>query len=166
MPQIGAQRLAGRLVARMPWLSRGRHIGHLSRALDQLGITDEDWTTADLVDALARHNRDRGLYSIPPSLQRSPVGLLVAQLREALAGVLAGEVETPGARRRRLAAERAEQAGRDRAERAAVDAGRATPDQVRTRVAAVRDQLRAAAARRRPAAGPAGPPIGLRPRAW
>lgn len=144
-PSVVLQKLAGRLVQRLPWIDRG-HIGAVCTALEAAGIMGEDWTVQDVLDVLDRRNQTTGLFSLAPSAQRRPLALLVAQLREALREV----TETPGARRRReaaaAAAARAEAAAARRAW--AVTASRATdPRPFRERFAAQIDAARAEAAR-------------------
>lgn len=150
-PSLELQKLAGRLVQRLPWIDQG-HIGAVCTALASAGITGEDWTAQDVLDLLERRNRAAGLFSLAPSAQRRPLALLVAQLREALREV----TETPGARRRREVAA----AARARAEVAATRNAQAQrAPQVRKRrpfrerFATQIDAARVQAARAHPAEG-------------
>jgi hypothetical protein len=135
---LAVQRLAARLVQRLPWLAHG-HIGGLCDVLTSLGLDATGWTAQDVIERLDARNRDRGLYSIAPGRQRNPLGLLRSQLQDALSGV----VEPPQQRRAREAQERAEarQAARaayNRARQAAV-----APEAAHRHAAAIRTALRA-----------------------
>jgi hypothetical protein len=135
---LAVQRLAGKLAQRLPWLARG-HIGGLCRVLDTLGLDADGWSAQDVLEHLDARNRAQGLYSIAPTRQRNPLGLLRAQLQDAIGGVL----EAPQQQRAREAQERAQarQAARDahaRAKDAAAD-----PQAVQRHVAAIRTALRA-----------------------
>lgn len=139
-PQIGLQRLAAGLAARMPWLVRRRHIGHLCHALDNVGLDPNEWTAADLLQLLDEHDRQRGREPLPPRLQHRPIGHLVTRLRDALAEV----DQTPAELRRRTAAERAASAAAWAAEQTDRDALRADPDTLSNRVTAARAVLQQA----------------------
>ncbi|MXN63195.1 hypothetical protein GR184_11445 [Bacillus sp. BGMRC0062] len=99
-PPLGVQRIAARLVQRMPWLDRGRsgHLMGLSRGLVACGVTEE-WTTQDLMNAVEADHRGLGLLSLPPDSQRNPRALLLHQIKRAITG------KTPPARARAAAVE-------------------------------------------------------------
>lgn len=99
-PTLGVQKIAARLVQRMPWLDR-THSGHimgLSRGLTACGVTEE-WTTQDLMDAMERDHQGLGLLSLPPDSQRNPRALLLHQIKRAITG------KEPPARARAAAVE-------------------------------------------------------------
>ena len=86
-PPLGVQRIAARLVQRMPWLDRGRsgHLMGLSRGLVACGVTEE-WTTQDLMNAIERDHQGLGLLTLPPDSQKNPRALLLHQIRRAITG--------------------------------------------------------------------------------
>ena len=97
-PPLGVQKIAARLVQRMPWLDRG-HSGHLmglSRGLVACGVTEE-WTTQDLMNAVEADHQGLGLLSLPPGSQKNPRALLLHQIKRAITG------KEPPARARRAA---------------------------------------------------------------
>ena len=97
-PSVGVQRIAARLVQRMPWLDR-THSGHLmglSRGLVACGVTEE-WTTQDLMNAIETDHQGLGLLSLPPDSQKNPRALLLHQIKRAITG------KTPPARARAAA---------------------------------------------------------------
>lgn len=105
-PPLGVQKIAARLVQRMPWLDRG-HSGHLmglSRGLVTCGVTEE-WTTQDLMNAVEADHQGLGLLTLPPDSQKNPRALLLHQIKRAIIG------KTPPARAR-AAAEAARRAAR------------------------------------------------------
>jgi len=104
-PSVGVQRIAARLVQRMPWLDRAQgHLMGLSRGLAACGVTEE-WTTQDLMNAVEADHQGLGLLSLPPDSQRNPRALLLHQIKRAITG------KEPPARARR-AAEDARRAAR------------------------------------------------------
>jgi hypothetical protein len=135
---LAVQRLAAKLVQRLPWLARG-HIGALCDVLAAHGLDEDGWTAQDVIEHLDARNRGRGLYSIPGSRQRNPLGLFRSQLQDALTTV----TEPPQQRRAREARERAvaRQAARDAHANAQAEA--AAPEAVRRHAAAIRTALRA-----------------------
>lgn len=105
-PPLGVQKIAARLVQRMPWLDRG-HSGHLmglSRGLVACGVTEE-WTTQDLMNAVEADHQGLGLLSLAPDSQKNPRALLLHQIKRAITG------KEPPARARQ-AAEDARRAAR------------------------------------------------------
>ena len=83
---VGVQKIAARLVTRLPWLDRaGEHLMGLSRGLARCGVTGE-WTTQDLMNALETDHRARKLFTLPPDSQQNPRALFLHQLRRALTG--------------------------------------------------------------------------------
>ena len=120
-PPAGVQKIAARLVQRMPWLDRGRsgHLMGLSRGLAACGVTEE-WTTQDLMNAVEADHQGLGLLSLPPDSQKNPRALLLHQVKRAITG------KEPPARERQ-AAENAR-----RAERAAELAQRAAEAKTKT----------------------------------
>lgn len=135
---LPVQRLAAGLAARLPWLARG-HLGALCDVLAALDLDADGWTAQDVIEALDRRNRDRGLCSVAPGRQRNPLGLLVTQLQEAVAVMSPPQHQRArDADARRAARERAREAARD------AEARRASPDAVRRHTAACRHALRAA----------------------
>lgn len=104
-PSVGVQRIAARLVQRMPWLDRAQgHLMGLSRGLTACGVTEE-WTTQDLMNAIEADHQGLGLLSLPPDSQKNPRALLLHQIKRAITG------QEPPARARR-AAEDARRAAR------------------------------------------------------
>ncbi|MEX5268536.1 hypothetical protein [Kocuria sp. CPCC 204721] len=105
-PPLGVQKIAARLVQRMPWLDRGRsgHLMGLSRGLVACGVSEE-WTTQDLMSAVEADHQGLGLLTLPPDSQRNPRALLLHQIKRAITG------QEPPARARR-AAEDARRAAR------------------------------------------------------
>lgn len=105
-PPLGVQKIAARLVQRMPWLDRGRsgHLMGLSRGLVVCGVTEE-WTTQDLMNAVEADHQGLGLLSLPPDSQKNPRALLLHQIKRAITG------QEPPARAR-AAAETARRAAR------------------------------------------------------
>ena len=96
-PPVGVQRIAARLVQRMPWLDRTQgHLMGLSRGLAACGVTEE-WTTQDLMNAVEADHQDLGLLSLPPDSQKNPRALLLHQIKRAITG------KEPPARARRAA---------------------------------------------------------------
>ena len=96
-PSVGVQRIAARLVQRMPWLDRAQgHLMGLSRGLAACGVTEE-WTTQDLMNAVEADHQGLGLLSLPPDSQRNPRALLLHQIKRAITG------KEPPARARRAA---------------------------------------------------------------
>lgn len=96
-PSVGVQRIAARLVQRMPWLDRAQgHLMGLSRGLAACGVTEE-WTTQDLMNAVERDHQGLGLLSLPPDSQKNPRALLLHQIKRAITG------KEPPARARRAA---------------------------------------------------------------
>ncbi len=94
-PSVGVQRIAARLVQRMPWLDRAQgHLMGLSRGLAACGVTGE-WTTQDLMNAVERDHQGLGLLSLPPDSQKNPRALLLHQIKRAITG------KEPPARARR-----------------------------------------------------------------
>ncbi|MEL4506264.1 replication protein [Luteococcus sp. H138] len=150
-PSLAMQRLAARLAARLPWLRPG-HQWTLCRTLAAVGIDPAEWTAAELLDLLDRRNAAQGRSPLAPAAQHDPLALLAHQLRDALAQVS----ESPGRRRARAAAERAQAAAQARAEREALaaqlEAERTNPEaqariaaakaEIRSHLAAVRDRAR------------------------
>ena len=99
-PPLGVQKIAARLVQRMPWLDRGRsgHLMGLSRGLVACGVTEE-WTTQDLMNAIEADHQALGLLTLPPDSQRNPRALLLHQIKRAITG------KEPPARARAAAVE-------------------------------------------------------------
>lgn len=97
-PPLGVQKIAARLVQRMPWLDRGRsgHLMGLSRGLVACGVTEE-WTTQDLMNAVEADHQGLGLLTLPPDSQKNPRALLLHQIKRAITG------QEPPARARRAA---------------------------------------------------------------
>ena len=97
-PPLGVQKIAARLVQRMPWLDRGRsgHLMGLSRGLVACGVTEE-WTTQDLMNAVEADHQGLGLLTLPPDSQKNPRALLLHQIQRAITG------QEPPARARRAA---------------------------------------------------------------
>ena len=97
-PPLGVQKIAARLVQRMPWLDRGRsgHLMGLSRGLVACGVTEE-WTTQDLMTAVEADHQRLGLLSLPPDSQKNSRALLLHQIKRAITG------KEPPARARRAA---------------------------------------------------------------
>ena len=96
-PSVGVQRIAARLVQRMPWLDRAQgHLMGLSRGLAACGVTEE-WTTQDLMNAVEADHQGLGLLSLPPDSQKNPRALLLHQIKRAITG------KEPPARARRAA---------------------------------------------------------------
>lgn len=114
-PPLGVQKLAARLVQRMPWLDRGRsgHLMGLSRGLVACGVTEE-WTTQDLMNAVEADHQDLGLLSLPPDSQRTPRALLLHQIKRAITGK-----EPPARARRAVETARREARAAELAQRAA-----------------------------------------------
>ncbi len=103
---LGVQKIAARLVQRMPWLDR-THSGHLmglSHGLVACGVTEE-WTTQDLMNAIEADHQGLGLLSLPPDSQKNPRALLLHQIKRAIT-----DQEPPA--RARAAAEAARRAAR------------------------------------------------------
>lgn len=74
------RRFAARLAARLPWLTRGRHYGHLISVLIRHRIDPADWSVTGLLDALDARNRDSGWSSLAPDAQRDPLAVLAHAL--------------------------------------------------------------------------------------
>ncbi|WP_145012494.1 hypothetical protein [Kocuria salsicia] len=99
-PPLGVQKIAARLIQRMPWLDRA-HSGHLmglSRGLVACGVTEE-WTTQDLMNAVEADHQGLGLLTLPPDSQKNPRALLLHQIKRAITG------KEPPARARAAAVE-------------------------------------------------------------
>ncbi|GHD89040.1 hypothetical protein [Kocuria sp. CPCC 205233] len=97
-PPLGVQKIAARLVQRMPWLDRGRsgHLMGLSRGLVACGVTEE-WTTQDLMNAVEGDHQGLGLLTLPPDSQKNPRALLLHQIKRAISN------QEPPARARQTA---------------------------------------------------------------
>lgn len=144
-PPLTTQRLAAKLIARLPHLGRG-HSWTLCRALIALGITEDGWSVQDILDALEKRNHTLGRNALPAHLQRNPVALFIHQMRH----ILATTAEAPRhARTRETAALRqAQEADRQRIRehRTRIEAERADPTHIARRKAArnhIRSQLQA-----------------------
>ena len=123
---VAIQRLTAALVARMPWLDTGEHLHSLARGLMRAGLTPA-WTAHDLLTALDERNRAAGRLPLHGTSQRSPRGLLIHQVREALDGATPPATARAQARQaaQRQARETRETLARDHAIRAANAAARA-----------------------------------------
>lgn len=114
---LGIQQLAAQLAARMPWLARDRHIGHLCDLLDRHELADRGWTATQLLDQIDRANRDGLVLVADPGAQRDGLAYFAWNLRRA---VPVGAV----APSRRAAAERAARLAEQAQARAAETARR------------------------------------------
>lgn len=111
------QRLAGKLSARFPWLTRQKHIGHLCNLLERAGIDAETWTAEDVARALDDWHLGHSRNSIGIQ-STNPLGWLAWALRTALqAGA-----QPRAVRQAREADERAQRAAIRRREQEARDA--------------------------------------------
>lgn len=131
------QRLAAKLAARVPWMTRGRHIGALCDVLAAEGVDPHDWTAGDLLAAIDQDYAQRDWIVPAGFAQRNPLGLLRTQLRRVVA-----ETEPPQARRRHEQAARADAQRRRVLEREQERREVAPPERVREYVAQMRQQLR------------------------
>lgn len=120
------QRLAAKLNARFPWLTRDKHIGHLCNLLERAGIDAEAWTADDVARALDGWHLEHGRKSVGIE-STNPLGWLAWALRTALQ---AGAQPRATAQARE-AQERAARAAQRRAEQ---EAREALSPEVRTAV--------------------------------
>lgn len=116
---IAAQRLAARLVQRVPLLREGQHIGALVRGLDAAGLTQ--WRCNELIDVVDARNRDLGLFSLPLTSQRNPIALFLHQATLATAGKQPPHVDAAREAQRRDAQRAQERAAALRARERAAD---------------------------------------------
>lgn len=139
---LPVKRLAAEVDAVIPSLTRGRHIGHLVQLLDSLGVDPSEWSGRGLVQAIDADNRGSGRYSIPRDNQRHPLRLFAHQLRRVLGAAVPDRVQQK--RRRETADQMIAQGRAEVAEATRLRRAAASPDQVATITAGVRDQLRLA----------------------
>ena len=118
------QRLAGELVARLPWLAQGRHIGTVSMFLRRLSISGQEWTAQGLLDAVNRFCADSGVRTVDPRTHRDPAAYLAWLINAArAAGAEPNRTRHAQTAERRAAerAARAEEARQEAARVAAID---------------------------------------------
>jgi hypothetical protein len=128
---LNLQRLAARLVARLPWLGRNRHIGRICDVLSWAEIRPERWTAETLLAQLA------GELPIPTGTScRSPVGWLITALER-----VDPDAETPVERARRIRQSELEDQAVDDQARAAASAA-AVPLDESSAAEAIRQTLR------------------------
>ncbi|WP_146070004.1 hypothetical protein [Cryobacterium sp. Y29] len=115
------QRLAAELVARLPWLDKGRHVGTVNLFLHRLGVSAQDWTANGLLAAVDQFCARTGARNVNPRAHRDPVAYLAWLINKArAAGAEPNRIRHAVAATRRAAeqAARAEEA-REEAERVA-----------------------------------------------
>jgi hypothetical protein len=135
---LAAQQLAGRLVARMPWLSRERHIGHVCSMIDRAGIDPAGWTVDGLLRRIEDRNRALGQTVLDPAVQRDPLAYFGWLLRRSIDPAEPSEREMIQLREEARAIERVERmAARDAwlAQAAADRAAAASPETEAARAA-------------------------------
>lgn len=101
------QRFAGKLVARMPWLARGHHIGAVCDGLHRAGIDSERWSVDALLGTVDRHNLHARVSAADPAQQRDPLGYFLWMLRRAIQPGEETPAEAAARRREQLRAEQA-----------------------------------------------------------
>jgi hypothetical protein len=79
------QRLAGELACRLPWLTRGRHVGVVAQFLARLDVSGSDWTAQGLLDAVSRFCATTGARMVTPGTHRDPVAYLAWLIKSARA---------------------------------------------------------------------------------
>jgi hypothetical protein len=79
------QRLAAELVARLPWLNKGRHVGTVSLFLHRLGVTGQDWTAHGLLAAVDQFCASTGARNVDPRAHRDPAAYLAWLINNARA---------------------------------------------------------------------------------
>ncbi|WP_133246009.1 hypothetical protein [Amnibacterium flavum] len=114
---VGVQKLAAGVVARMPWLARGAHIGRVCTALTRAGIDPARWTATSLIEKVTEHEKQAGVNAAHPLRQGNPLAYFVWRIRNAIVPEDTTAVEVAAARAAELAAERAEWARLREAER-------------------------------------------------
>lgn len=119
---IQVQRMAAGLVARVPWLGRGVHIGQVCDLLTRAGVDPSAWTVGGLLTAVDASLRADRIAALGPDEQRDPR----AYFAWLLARVLGQGPEPDQDRVRREQRERAEERARRQAEHEARSA-RAVP---------------------------------------
>lgn len=120
---------------RMPWLARDCHIGTLARGFHRMGLAARGWTVGQLLHRIELHHAAAGRTS--PGLHgvKSPVGLLLWQIQQA---VRPGEL-SPAV----LARDEARvAASRQAAQREAEAARRAEIEQQRAEIDAIIQSMR------------------------
>ncbi|MEO8093672.1 MAG: hypothetical protein ABI632_01940 [Pseudolysinimonas sp.] len=153
---IELQRFAGQLVARMPWLARGRHVGAVCSMLGRVGVDPARWTVDALLDAIARANVASGTVVPAAVAQRDPLGYLAWSIGRAIDPAEPTPTE--------VAREVSEQRRAERARRAQERAAQPpqAPDEL-ARIAQIIEQMKVdEAARRRAQNRPAPHPERLR----
>lgn len=124
------QKLAAALAARMPWLARGRHIGHLCDMLTRAGIDPARWTAGTLLRVLDQHTQDAGIRTPDPGTQHDPLAWLAWLIRHAIDPTTPTPLETAQARRQATVAESARRRAEAAALRARVEADGAEIDRI------------------------------------
>jgi hypothetical protein len=122
--QLVDQRLAAELVARLPWLNQGRHVGTVSLFLHRLGVTGHDWTAHGLLAAVDQFCASTGARNVDPRAHRDPAAYLAWLINKARAAGAEPNRTRHAAAAARRAAEQAARAqeAREEAERvAAID---------------------------------------------
>jgi hypothetical protein len=121
---LADQRLAAELVARLPWLDNGRHIGAVSLFLCRLGVTGQEWTAHGLLEAVNQFCADTGARTVDPRAHRDPTAYLAWLINKArAAGAQPNRTRHAEAAARRAAeqAARAEEARQEVERVAAID---------------------------------------------
>lgn len=111
---IVEQAFAAKLVARMPWLGRGRHIGAVCDMLRSAGIRADRWTVDSLLAAVEAYRLSTGIKVPDVTNQRNPIGYYLWLLRQAIDP----EDETPTERRKRERDSRLKERATERADEA------------------------------------------------
>lgn len=145
---IDLQRLARDVDERLPWVCRGRHIGHLASVLDRAGVDPCRWTAGDLVAAVERFEHQvGGRLTAPKTERRDPLGFFAWLLRMSVDPT----VPTVSELREIARSRKLEEQRRRRAQAAAEEARAASLDdpEIRAILAAMKADAAAAAERHR-----------------
>jgi hypothetical protein len=121
---LADQRLAAELVARLPWLDKGRHVGTVSLFLHRLGVTGQEWTAHGLLSAVDQFCASTGARNVDPRAHREPAAYLAWLINKArAAGAQPNRTRHAAAAARRAAeqAARAEEIRQEAERVAAID---------------------------------------------
>lgn len=144
---IAVQRIAATLVHRMPWLSRGRHVGRVCDLVERLGLVERGWTAQQLVDAIEDYTQSAGVRLASPDDQRDPLAYLAWLVRKAAPVHDLAPFEKLARQRHARLVESAAQLAADAARRAEIDAEEGSISAV---IAMMHEQFPRRAAARRP----------------
>lgn len=135
---IAVQRLAAVLVHRMPWLSRGSHVGRVCDLVERLGLVERGWTAQQIVDAIEDYTQVAGVRMASPDDQRDPLAYLAWLVRKAVSADELAPFEQLARERRARLVESAAQLAAEAARRAEIEAEQGAIDAV---IATMREQF-------------------------